>query len=276
MHFTILQRDTICNLLQICCCCVVVEIYMVNLLLEELRVSELTCQVAIVGEEKNTCCVAVETAYRIDSFAACILHEFHHSFALLRIITCSDIVLWLVKNHINFLFEGNELVVEVDCIGTLNLCSEFCNDFTVYLHHTCLNELVCLTTRANTCISKELVQADWCIWVLDIFLIFDTFFLRVLGIWIVATSALLEALIALVVVATTESTTLIVVVSTTTLVVVSTTALIVVAASLIIVATTTLVVVAASLIIVATTTLVVVSTTLVVVATIVVTLAIAL
>ena len=74
LDVAIFERDAIGNLLHVGGREVLVKMNMVNLLLQELGVSEFGCQVAVVGEEKHTCGVAVKTTNGIDALAAAVLH----------------------------------------------------------------------------------------------------------------------------------------------------------------------------------------------------------
>ena len=105
LDLAIIQSDTITNLLQVVSSDVLVEMYMINLLLQELRMCQLTCQITIVGEKEDTCGVAVETAYWIDTLWAYVLDKIHHSLALLRIIAGCHVILWLVEQYIYLLLQ---------------------------------------------------------------------------------------------------------------------------------------------------------------------------
>ena len=106
LDFTIFQSDTLTNLIHIMRCKVLVEVYVIYLLFQELRVSQLRSQVTIVGQQEYTCCVTVETTYRIDTLRAYILYEVHHSLALLRIIAGCNIILWFVEQYVYLLLQS--------------------------------------------------------------------------------------------------------------------------------------------------------------------------
>ena len=138
---------------------------MVDLLLDELRLSELAGEVTIVGEKEHASGVAVETAYWIDTLLACIAHEIHDSLTSLRVIACSHSVLWLVEEDIDLALEADRLIVEQDSVLASHLCTEFCHYLTIDLDITCLDVLISLTARANTCIGKVLVETQFLIWI---------------------------------------------------------------------------------------------------------------
>ena len=146
LDLAILKSDTVTNLLQVVSCHVAVEMYVINLLLQELRMGKLAGQVAIVGQKKHTCSVAVKTAYWINTLWTNILHEVHHCLALLRIVACCHIVLWLVEKHVNLLLQADRSIVELHFVGTQNLGSQLGYYLTVDSNHTCLNKLISLTT----------------------------------------------------------------------------------------------------------------------------------
>ena len=83
MYLAVLQLDALSNLLHVVSRYVLVEVYVVYLLLQELRVCELRSEVAVVGEQEHAGCVAVEASYRVDALRAHVLHEVHHGLTLL-------------------------------------------------------------------------------------------------------------------------------------------------------------------------------------------------
>ena len=137
-----------------------VEEDMIDLLLEIFRMGELRSQIAIVGEQKHTRGVTVETTYRIDTLRTSVLHEVHHRLALLRIVRSRDIILGFVEQHIHFLLDADGLVVETNLVGAQHLGSEFGHHLTIDGDNTCLDELVCLATAAHTSIGQELIQTQ--------------------------------------------------------------------------------------------------------------------
>src|SRR5574344_1371111 len=158
---------------------------MINFLFQEFRMCKLTCHVTVIGKKKHTCCVTVKATYRIDTFRTGIFNQIHNSLTLLRIITCSNIILWLVQQHIHFLLDRYRLIVELNFICTQNLCTEFCNDIAVNKNDSGCYEFICFTTAAYTCIGKELVKTYRLTRVDILLLIFNTFLNAVFCIWIV-------------------------------------------------------------------------------------------
>ena len=193
LNLTVLQLDAVANLLQVVCGDVLVKIYVINLLLEELWVSELGCHVTIVGEKQYTCGVAVETTYGIDALTACVLHEIHHGLALLWVVACRNVVLRFVKKHIHLLLDAYRLVVELHLIGAQHLCSKFSYNLTIYGDYSCLYIFVSLSTAADTCIGKILVEANRLIWVVVLLLVLDTLLHAIFCIGVIARSVLAES-----------------------------------------------------------------------------------
>ena len=75
--------------------------------------------------------------------------------------------------------------MEFHFIATFDFCTQFCYDLSVHRNHTSRNKLISLTTRANACISQELVQTNRFIGIDKLLLVFNLFLLTILGIRIV-------------------------------------------------------------------------------------------
>ena len=189
MDFTVVERDAVGNLLHVMSRQFLVEVDVVYLLLQELRVSELRSQVTVVGEEEHTRRVTVETADRIDAFRTSVLHEIHHGLTLLRVVAGRHIVLRLVQEYVDLLLDVDQLVVEDDLIRAQHLRTQLCDNLAIDPDNTRLDEVVSFTTAANTGISQELVQANRLVRVDMVFLIFNALLHGVLSIRIVVGSA---------------------------------------------------------------------------------------
>ncbi len=186
MHLAISQFHTRSDLLDIMGGDVLIEEHVVHLLLQELGMREFAGQVAIVGEQQDTCSVAVETPYGIDTLGTNVLHQVHDGLTLLGIIAGGDTVLGFIEQHIHFLLQAHQLVMEMHLVGTHHLGAQFGHNLTVDFHHACLDEFVGLATTAHPRIGKELVQTDGFVGIDMLFLIFDAFLHVVLGRGIVA------------------------------------------------------------------------------------------
>ena len=211
--------------------------------------SKLTCHITIVSEQKHTSCITVETANRIDALRACSLNKIHNCFALLWVITCCNIILWLIQKHIHFLSDCYRLLMELNLICAKNLCSKFGYYLSINRNNSCLDKLICLTTAANASICKELIQTYWFVWIIILLLILNTFLQTVFCIWIISwcwftESAALLVTALLTIAATLLVTTLLLTIATALLV---TALLLTIAAALLV--TTLLLTVAAALLI---------------------------
>ena len=189
MDFTVFQSDAFGNLAHIGSCYILVGINMIDFLLQEFWMSQLGSQITVVGQKKNTGRIAVQSSNRINAFATRAAYQIHNGLAVLRVVACRYVILWLIQQYIDFLFNVDRLVVEFDFIGTFYLGSQFCNHFTIYANHTGCDELICFTTRADSGIGQEFVQADWSIRIQIQFLIFNLFLTAVFCVRIIVGSA---------------------------------------------------------------------------------------
>ena len=204
LDLAVLQRDTVSNLLQVMGGHVLVEVYVIDLLLQELRMGQFRSHVTIVRQEQHTGGVAVKTANRIDTLWASTLHEVHHRLTLLWIVTGRYVILWFVKQHVNLLLWSNRSIVELHLISVEHLGTQLGNHLAIHGHNTCLDELISLTTAAYTSIGKELVQTDGLVGIVVLLLILYTLLETVLCIGIVISGML--AIATLLVIATTRLT----------------------------------------------------------------------
>ena len=192
LNLAIVKHNTFGNLLKVVSRHIAIEIDMIDLLLQELRMSQFRSQVAVIGKKKHTRRVAVKPADRIDAFWTGILHKIHHGLTLLRIITRRHVVLGLVKQHVDFLLKTYRLVMEMHHISTEHFGAQFRHHFSIDSHDTSLNEIVSLTSAADTSIGKELIQADRLVGVIVLLLIFYALLLTILGIGIIVGRTLTE------------------------------------------------------------------------------------
>ena len=193
LDFPVLELHALGNVLQVVSSNVLVKIDMINLLLEELRVGEFRCQVAVVSKQEHTRCVAVETTHGVYTLRAGTLDEVHDSLALLRVVTGGDVVLRLVEQDIDFLLEGDGLVVEHNAVGTQHLGAEFGHYIAIDRHHAGLDELVSLTTTAHSGISQKLVQTDRLVGVVVFLLVLNALLHAVLGTGVVVSCTRTES-----------------------------------------------------------------------------------
>ena len=202
MYLTIAELNAFADLLDVVSCHVLVKEDVVYLLLEELRMCELACKVAIIGQEEHASGVTVEAANRVDTLRTYILHKIHYGLALLWVIACGDISLGLVKQYINFLLDGNRCAVDDNLIATQHLNSEFGHYLTIDRHSSILYELICLTSTAYTCIGNKLIQAQWLVGIDMFLLVLDALLHAILSIGIIVGTTLTIAPTAVVITTT--------------------------------------------------------------------------
>ena len=70
-------------------------------------------------------------------------------------------------------------------ISALDLCTQLCNNLSIDRNYTCRDKFISFTTRADSCISQELIQTDRFIRINKLFFVFNLFFLTVFSIRIV-------------------------------------------------------------------------------------------
>ena len=132
MDFTVIQLDTGCNLIHISFCHILICMYVINLLFQELRMSQLRSQVTVIRQQQYTCSVAVQTTYRINTLITSTFHQIHYRAACLRIIRGSHSVFRLIQQDVDLTFDAYRLIVEFHFVTAFNLGSEFCNHCSVY------------------------------------------------------------------------------------------------------------------------------------------------
>ena len=264
---TILKLDTVGDTLHIFLADIFVTPHVVNLFLDKLGVCELRGEVAVVGEQKHTCGVAVETSYGIDAFVAGALDEVHDCEATVGVVACSHAVLGLVEQDVALALEGNYLAVILDCVVVRNLGAELGNDLVVDLDKTLLDVFVGLATRAKTGIGKELIKTYLLVGIGDGHLILDALGKRSEA--LAGTHALIATVVKAVVVAALlvviAALTVIVVVTSLAVVIVTTLTVVVISTLTIVVVTALLVVIKLARLIAALLTVIVVTTLLVIV-----------
>ena len=75
--------------------------------------------------------------------------------------------------------------MELHLIGTQDLGSQFCDDLTIHGYDTCLDELISLTTTADTCVCQELIQTQRLIGIIVDLLVLNAFLHAILSIRII-------------------------------------------------------------------------------------------
>ena len=123
VHFTIFEGDAVGYLLHVVGGKVLVKIYVIDLLLQEFRVSKLTGELSIVGKEQHAHGIAIQATYGIDALRTGVLDKVHDGLALLRIIDGGNVVLRFVKQYIALFLDRDGLVMELNLVGAENLGS---------------------------------------------------------------------------------------------------------------------------------------------------------
>ena len=121
---------------------------------------QLSCQITIIGEQQNAGGVTVQTTYRIDALVASITHDVDHRVTLLRIIGRGDSILRLIEQDIHFTFATNGLTMETNIIRRQHFHAQIIYRHTIDGDHSCLNEIICLTTGTNTCVGKVFIETN--------------------------------------------------------------------------------------------------------------------
>ena len=156
----ILESDTLSKLLEISACESLILSNLVNLLLTQRWVSQLTSNIAIVSEEQQAQRVLIEATYRIDALLASVLHQLHYGLLGVVILESCNIALRLVQHEIYILLALQTLVVKLHNVSRPNLSSELGYDNAVYAYQTCCDEIISLATRAKTRLCNKAIQAN--------------------------------------------------------------------------------------------------------------------
>ena len=160
----VLEFDAFEHLLHILACDRLVEFDLVDLVDHRGRMGELAGELAVVGEEEESGGVAVETADRIDTFAAGAVDKHHDGLAFLRVVDGGDITFRLVHQEVTFGFGAEGLTAVGDDVAGLHLIAHLGDNLTVDLDASSLNELVGFTTAANSSVGDIFVEADGVFW----------------------------------------------------------------------------------------------------------------
>ena len=156
----VLKLDAVGDALHIFLGDVLVAPYVIDLLLDVLRVCELRGEVAVVGEQQHAGGVAVETSDGVDALGACTLDEVHDRGAVLRILARGDAVLGLVEQDVALALQCHHLVVVFDHIVVGDLGAELGDYLAVDLDQALLDKFVGLAARAYAGVAHEFVETD--------------------------------------------------------------------------------------------------------------------
>ena len=101
MDLTILELDTLSDALHILHRDGLIQPCVVDLLLHEGGVRELTGQITVIRDEDDARSIAVKTTYRIDTLFTSALDEIHHRTTAFGVVARGDAVLRLIKKDID-------------------------------------------------------------------------------------------------------------------------------------------------------------------------------
>ena len=142
----IVESDTLGEGVHIGTCERLVEGNLIYLLLTIRGVCQLTCDVAIVGYEKEAQRVLIETSYGVNTLGAGILHKVHDRLVGMGVVKRCDIPLRLVEHDIYVLLTLKALIVEAHLVGGEYLCAELRYDNAIYRNNSREDEVISLTT----------------------------------------------------------------------------------------------------------------------------------
>ncbi len=111
MDRSVFKLNAVSNTLHILFGYIFVSPDMVDLFLDIFGVGQLGSEIAVVGKQKHTGCVAVETAYGVDAFVAGSLDEIHHSQTSVGIIAGGHAVFRLVEQDVALAFQCHYLFI---------------------------------------------------------------------------------------------------------------------------------------------------------------------
>ena len=134
--------------------------YLVDFLLDILRVGEFGCQVTVVGEQEHTGGVAVKSSHGIDAFLTSTLDEVHDGLAAVGIVTGGDAVFGLIEQDVALLLGGYDLAIIFYNVLGGNLHTEFGDYLAIDLDKALLDVFISHTARADAGVGHELVQAN--------------------------------------------------------------------------------------------------------------------
>ena len=131
---------------------------LIDLLLHEGGVSQLTREVAIIGDEDDPRGISVQTTYGIDALLTSPLDEIHHGTATLGIIGGRHAVLRLIQQDIYLALGGDTLSLVDDLIEACDTRAKLLDDDPIDRDLPCCDEFVCLTTRADPSVDADPVR----------------------------------------------------------------------------------------------------------------------
>ena len=89
----------------------------------EFRMSQLSGQVTVVGQQQHTGGITVQTTHRIDTLCTSISNDINYRMTLLRIIRCRYGILRLIEQNIHLTLTAYRLIVETNVIRRQYFCA---------------------------------------------------------------------------------------------------------------------------------------------------------
>src|SRR5450759_1548445 len=121
--------------------------------------SQFSCQIAVVGKQKYSCCCLIKTSYRVNSFCAFVTYKIENGVFSMRILNRCYIVFRLIHKDI-YLFLGRKFLVFIyNFIIITDLCSHISYYFPVHRYQSVFYMLVGIPSRTNTAICNKPVES---------------------------------------------------------------------------------------------------------------------
>jgi len=123
-------------------------------------VGEFLGQVAVVGEQQQSCSALIKTTYGENALGTSVFNKLHHGVALIRVIGCGNVTFGLIEQDIAKLLSVEGLAAIHHFIFSLHFVTHGGNDFSIHLYATSLDEVVSFAARANATVGQIFVEAN--------------------------------------------------------------------------------------------------------------------
>ena len=120
MDLTILELNTLSDALHILHGYGLIQPCVIDLLLHERGVRELTGQITVIRDEDDSRSIAVKTTDRIDTLFASTLDEIHHRTTAFGVVARGYTVLRLIKKDIDLALSRDAHTLIYDLVKTGN------------------------------------------------------------------------------------------------------------------------------------------------------------
>ena len=160
IDWSVLKFKALNELLQVVLRDILVGENVVNLANLIFGVHELLCHVTIIGEQKHTRGVAVETTDRVDALLACASDNIHNSAASLRVISGRHCILRLVEEDIDLLLGLDDTAFILDDSIARDRDTHLGYNLAIDLNLTCLDEVVSLAAAGDACHGNKAIEPE--------------------------------------------------------------------------------------------------------------------